>query len=135
MSTSEKSFSPVSLQLHNLYTINYDLKSEKDSIVHVAQKCQSITKHWVLSHFKTAKIVNDQIPHQYENIIGGSIDEPVDIFKMIESESIFPSQSELLHEYKTKFISGGIINSQDLIDKHCVTKPDGRISSHSVNYY
>lgn len=95
---------------------NNELISEKYSPQRHAQKCQNITTNWDHSHFKTSKIINDQILNHCEKIIGGNILEVDGNLKQVETEPSFPTPIDLLHEYKTKFVRNGFINLQDLIE-------------------
>ncbi|TLX68938.1 hypothetical protein E9993_23140, partial [Labilibacter sediminis] len=85
-------------------------------------KEQNILNHWAKSHNNLSHLLSAQIPDQCEKILGGNID---DADKLIhETKTEFPSDDELVKDFKTKFVSNSFIN-QSLIDSYCVTNPEG----------
>ena len=75
---------------NNLYISNVKLRDatmtnnliykERDSAVLTAKNCESIIQNWTHSHHKLNKIIDVQIPEQCEKILGGKLDDAVEIF-------------------------------------------------------
>lgn len=97
----ELSNSKKSLSLMRLVSlINHDLDNEKDSAIQYSQKMSKYYKKLGSFPFQTTKIVNDQILHQCEKIIGGNLDEVVDIFRKVNPNQIFLLNLNLLMNKK-----------------------------------
>jgi hypothetical protein len=104
---------------------NEFLNKEKDQAISTTVKLQTIIDNWATSHNNLNKILQAQIPHQCQKILGGDIDGAINAGNTkFENESIFQDPTKLANDFKKRFISHSFIN-QSLVDKHCVTNADG----------
>ena len=104
---------------------NEFLNEQKDQAINKIVKLQTIIDNWANSHNNLNKILEAQIPHQCQKILGGDIDGFVDSCKpVIENEQTFQNSKDFADDFKIRFVSHSFIN-QTLIDKHCVTNADG----------
>ena len=101
------------------------LNKEKDQAISKTVKLQSITNNWATSHNNLNKILEAQIPHQCQKILGGDIDGAIDAGNTnFENEPPLQNPKDFANDFKKRFVSHSFIN-QSLVDKHCVTSADG----------
>lgn len=103
---------------------NQEIKNIKNTIEPLKNDLLNSEKPLSLmsSKFQVVSLTNHELIN--EKIIGGNLEETVNIFIHTETGPSFPTKTILFHEYKTKFVSSGFINRQDLMDKHYVTNPN-----------
>lgn len=110
----------TNIKVTNLSLTNIDLHSKKQRAEIYANKRQCIMNNWAHSHHKLNKIIETKIPYQCKKILGGNIDDAVNIYKRNETEKNLSYTHDLKEYYKSRFVSHSFIK-QSLIDKHYTT--------------
>ena len=102
---------------------NDSLYSERDQALTRSIKFQNITETWLQSHQNLNHLISIQIPDQCEKVLGLDTKCSEKVLSDTD-ENEFLSPSELVEDFKTRFISHSFLN-QELINKHCVTNSEG----------
>ena len=84
--TLEQNNSESNSKCRVLSLTNKLLNEEKDQVISTSVKLQNIIDNWAKSHNNLNKILDAQIPHQRQKILGGDIDGVVNSFKSAEPE-------------------------------------------------
>lgn len=85
----EETLAQLNIKVTNLSLTNIDLHYKKDNDELHKNKLWGIVNNWAHSHYKLNKIIDAQIPDQRGQIIGGNIDDAIEIYKRVETEPNF----------------------------------------------
>ena len=82
--------------MQNLTLTNEFLNKEKDQAINKTVKLKIIMDNWATSHNNLNKVLEAQIPHQCQEILGGDIDGTIDSRNILtENEHLFQSTKDL----------------------------------------
>lgn len=98
-----------------LLTNNF-LHAEREKDVDHPRSIKLILNNWASSHSNVTRIINDQFPDQYENILGGDIKDGIPLTNKVDTKQTFYNTDSFAKDFKTTFL---VLVTQIKLDNHC----------------